>query len=87
MRPKLQNPSCKFFTSTAGTAQQLVEASGMDKKPKYLVRDRDAMYGGQFRRKAQACGIQELLNAYQSAWRNPYAVAGQEKIAILGGVR
>jgi hypothetical protein len=33
------------------TAQQLVEACGVGDKPKYLVRDRDAIYGEAFRRK------------------------------------
>ena len=39
------------------TAQQLVEARGMDEKPTYLVFDRDAIYGNQFSRRAQTLGI------------------------------
>ena len=45
----------------------------MDQRPKYLVRDRDTIYGGQFRRKAQALRIKEVLTAYRSSWQNPYA--------------
>ncbi len=33
--------------TTAWTAQQLVETCGMDEKLKYLLRDRDAIYGKQ----------------------------------------
>ena len=59
--------------TAAWTAQQLVEAGGMDEKPRYLVRDQDAIYGEDLRRKAQALGINEVLTAYRSPWQNPYA--------------
>ena len=67
--------------SAAWTAQQLVEACGVDDKPKYLVRDRDAIYGGAFRRKAEALGIKEILTAYRSPWQNPYAER------VIGSIR
>ncbi len=59
--------------TAAWTAQQLVEACGMDEKPKYLLRDRDAIYGKQFSRRAQTLGIAEVITAYRSPWLNPYA--------------
>ena len=40
--------------TAAWTAQQLVEACAMDEKPKYLIRDRDAIYGKTLSRRAQA---------------------------------
>lgn len=52
--------------TAAWTAQQLVEACGMDEKPKYLIRDRDAIYGKRFSRRTQALGIKEVLTAYRS---------------------
>jgi transposase InsO family protein len=67
--------------TAAWTAQQLVEACGMDERPKYLVRDRDAIYGEDFRRKAQAMGIKEILSAYRSPWQNPYAER------VIGSIR
>ena len=51
--------------------QQLVEACGMDEKPKYLLRDRDAIYGKQFSRRVQTLGIAEVITAYRSPWQNP----------------
>jgi hypothetical protein len=42
--------------SAAWTAQQLLEACGLDEQPGYLLRDRDAIYGLDFRRQA-ACGF------------------------------
>jgi len=45
----------------------------MDEKPKYLLCDRDAIYGKQFSQRAQTLGIKEVLTAYRSPWQNPYA--------------
>ena len=67
--------------TAAWTAQQLVEACGMDEKPKYLIRDRDAIYGAAFSRRAQTLGIEEVLTAYRSSWQNPYAER------VIGSIR
>ena len=67
--------------TAAWTAQQLVEACGMDEKPKYLIRDRDAIYGAVFSRRAQTLGIEEVLTAYRSPWQNPYAER------VIGSIR
>ncbi len=44
----------------------------MDEIPRYLIRDRDAIYGEKFRRQAAALGIKEVPTACQSPWQNPY---------------
>jgi len=59
--------------SATWTAQQLVEACGMDECPKYLLRDRDAIYGREFSQRAHALGIQEVLTTYSSPWQDPNA--------------
>jgi transposase InsO family protein len=59
--------------SAAWTAQQIVEAFPEDSAPKYMIRDRDGIYGDQFRRRVQGIGIEEVLTAPQSPWQNPYA--------------
>ena len=41
--------------------------------PAYLLRDRDRVYGQQFRRRLQGMGIEEVLTAPQSPWQNPFA--------------
>ena len=40
---------------------------------RYLIRDRDGVYGGHFRNRVQGMGIQEVLTAAQSPWQNPFA--------------
>jgi transposase InsO family protein len=59
--------------SAAWAAQQIVEAFPWDTTPKYLLRDRDTIYGDWFRRRVKHMGIKEVLTAPQSPWQNPYS--------------
>ena len=59
--------------TAAWTARQLLEACGTDVEPRYLLRDRDAIYGKAFRRQVTALGIKEVTTAPRSPWQNPYA--------------
>jgi len=54
-------------------AQQVVEACAYRDAPKYLIRDRDVVYGDAVRHRLQALGIQEVLTAPASRWQNAYA--------------
>jgi putative transposase len=46
-----------------------------------LVRDRDALYGAEFRRAVEAMGIEEVLIAPRSPWQNPFVER------VIGSVR
>ena len=54
-------------------ARQVTEAFPWDGAPKYLIRDRDRIYGAVFRRRLQAMGIRDHPTAPRSPWQNPYA--------------
>jgi transposase InsO family protein len=54
------------------TAQQMIEAFPWDSAPRYLLRDRDKVYGVIFRRRVHSLDMQEVLTAPQSPWQNPY---------------
>jgi transposase InsO family protein len=54
------------------TAQQLVEAFPWRTAPKYLLRDRDAIYGSAFQRRVQSMGIEQVVSAPRSPWQNPF---------------
>ncbi len=41
--------------------------------PKYLIRDRDSIYGTYFRQRVRNMGIKEVITAPKSPWQNPYA--------------
>ena len=58
--------------TAAWTAQQLVEAFPWETAPRYLLRDRDANYGAEFRRRAASLGIEDVRTAPRSPWQSPY---------------
>lgn len=61
--------------TAAWTTQQIVDAFPNESAPAYLLRDRDRdrVYGQQFRRRLKGVGIEEVLTAPQSPWQNPFA--------------
>ena len=52
------------------TARQLLQAFPWDHAPRYLLRDRDSIYGEKFCETAQWMGIREVLTAPRSADRS-----------------
>src|ERR1700730_8474943 len=53
-------------------AQQLVEAFPEAVSARYLLRDRDRIYGDYFRQRVRGLGLKEVLSASRSPWQNPY---------------
>ncbi|MBD3869544.1 MAG: transposase [Acidobacteria bacterium] len=71
-----EHPSARW------TAQQIVEAFPADgTESRYLLRDRDAIYGSHFRKRVRNMGIKELLIAPRSPWQNPYCER------VIGSIR
>ena len=62
-------------------ARQMTEAFPWDTAPRYLLRDRDASYGQNFRDRVEAMGIKEVVTAPRSPWQNPYVER------IIGSIR
>ena len=54
------------------TARQVIEAFPEETAPKYLLRDRDAIYGEAFTRCVDAMGIRQVTRAPRAPWQNPY---------------
>ena len=59
--------------TAAWTSQQIVEAFADRETPRYLVRDRDAVYGNEVRLRMASLHIEEVLTAPRSPWQNLYA--------------
>ncbi|MGH7320847.1 MAG: IS3 family transposase [Candidatus Rokuibacteriota bacterium] len=58
---------------TAGwAARQLIEAFPEETAPKYLLRDRDAIYGEVFTRCVAQMGIRQVAAAPRAPWQNPF---------------
>jgi len=70
-----EHPSARW------AAQQVVEAFPWDQAPRYLLRDRDGVYGTDFRRRVKNMGIREVIIAPRSPWQNPFAER------IIGSIR
>jgi len=54
------------------TAQQITEAFPWDTAPKYLLRDRDQIFGDVFKQRVLSMEIEEVITAYRSPWQNAY---------------
>ena len=54
------------------TIQQMREASPWEQPPKYVLRDRDAIYGSEFATTIRDMGMEQVLSAPRSPWQNPY---------------
>jgi hypothetical protein len=59
--------------TAAWTSQQIVEAFADRDAPRYLIRDRDGVYGNEVRLRIASLHMEEVLTAPQSPWQNPYA--------------
>jgi len=53
-------------------ARQITEAFPWKEAPRYLIRDRDAIYGAAVARRLRAMGIRDKPIAPGSPWQNPY---------------
>ena len=65
----------------AWTAQQIVDAFPYEEAPRFLIRDRDGIYGDYFKNRIKSLGIDEVLIAPRSPWQNPYCER------IIGSIR
>ena len=53
-------------------AQQVVEAFPWETTVRYLIRDRDRIYGADFQRRVAGLGLHEVRIAFRSPWQNAY---------------
>jgi len=80
-RRELVHLAVTAHPTAAWVWRQLVEATAWGSRPKYLIRDRDRVYGGAFRDRAKALGIETIL----SPVRAPRANAVAER--VIGTLR
>ena len=71
-RRRIVHVNVTAHPTAAWTAQQLREAWPWDTAPRFVIRDRDAIYGSDARSTVQQLGIEEVLTAPRSPWQNPY---------------
>jgi len=54
------------------TAQRIVEAFPFDEAPRFLIRDRDGIYGDVFQQRVMNLGVEQVICPPRSPWQNPY---------------
>ena len=62
-------------------ANQLTEACGWEQAPRYLIRDRDGVFGELFVRRLRSMGIRDRPTSPRSPWQNGFAER------LLGSIR
>ncbi len=80
-RRRVRHFNITAHPTAAWTAQQVVEAFPWDSAPRYLLRDRDGVYGVDFRKRVAGLGIAEVLSAPRSPWQSPYVER------VIGSIR
>ncbi len=63
------------------TAQQIINAFPYEEAPRFLIRDRDGIYGDYFTKRVESMGIEEVPIAPHSPWQNPYCER------VIGSIR
>jgi len=63
------------------TARQIIEAFPEERAPRYLLRDRDAIYGEVFTRCVAHMGIRQVTTAPRAPWQNPFVER------VIGSIR
>ena len=58
--------------SAEWTVQRVVNAFPYDTAPRYLLRDRDSIYGRSFVKRVEGMGIQQKVISPRSPWQSPY---------------
>jgi transposase InsO family protein len=58
--------------TAAWVVQQITEAFPWDTSPRYMIRDRDSVYGAVVRARVKLMGIEEVVTAPRSPWQNPF---------------
>ena len=69
------NPSAQW------TAQQIVNAFPYADVPRFIIRDRDSIYGNYFKNRVKDMGIEQTPTAPRSPWQNPYCER------VIGSIR
>ena len=50
----------------------MADAFPWDSAPRYLLRDRDQIYGSYFDRRVEGLGVEQVRTAPRSPWQNPF---------------
>jgi len=78
---KIMRTAVTEYPTAAWLSRQVTEAFPWETAPRYLLRDRDASFGSDFRSRVEAMGITEVITAPRSPWQNAYVER------VIGSIR
>jgi transposase InsO family protein len=71
-RRRVAHVNVTAHPTAAWAAQQLREAWPWDTAPRFVIRDRDGIYGPDVQATMRAMGIEEVVIAPRAPWQNPF---------------
>ena len=80
-RRKIVHVNVTDHPTSAWATHQLTNAFYDEETPKFLIRDRDKIFGRVFTESVSALGIRPILTAYRSPWQNGYVER------VIGSIR
>jgi putative transposase len=80
-RRKIMRTAVTEHPTAGRLSRQVSEAFPWETAPRYLLRDRDASFGSDFRSRVEAMGITEVITAPRSPWQNAYVER------VIGSIR
>ena len=73
VRRRIESLNVTAHPTAAWTWQQLIEATAWNHRPRYLIRDRDRVYGRDFVARAQRLGIETVVTPVRAPQANAVA--------------
>jgi transposase InsO family protein len=80
-RRRIVHVNVTAYPTPVWTAQQFREAWPWDEAPRFLIRDRDGIYGEVCSHAMRSMGTEEGLTAPRSPWQNPFVER------VIGSIR
>jgi putative transposase len=80
-RRRLVHFNVTHHPTAAWMTQQIAEAFPWDTAPRYLIRDRDSIYGLKFQCRVDVMGTTQVVIAPRSPWQNAYVER------VIGSIR
>ena len=80
-RRRIEHVNVTSHPTAEWTARQVVEAFPDGAEPRFVHRDREAIFDEEFRKTVRALGIKEVVSARKSPWQNCYAEQ------VIGSIR
>jgi hypothetical protein len=83
-RRRVDHFNATLHPTARWTAQQVLDGFPFDEAQRFLIRDRDSIYGVDFIRPIKHMGVEEFVIAFRSLWQDTacYGLSGNSDISF-----